>query len=257
MGDEHQIRSKIDVESFAKIYFLNEFIKNQDFGYSSVFFFYKNGKLYAGPPWDYDLSLGNVNGELNSANAKAASVSDGIMQDKKNLYKWLCNKDWFQNEIKLVFLKNYGYIKNISADGGMLDSLRAQYSGVINRNFQKWSVKRWWLNYQKIPFATYEENYAFLKQWTAERTAWLSDYYGVNENSYVLGDTDRDYYVTISDVTAAQKALAEQPVTEFNSEAADVDGSGLNIDNITTIQRYIAGYEEPYKIGGVMRGTRV
>ena len=71
-----------------------------------------------------------------------------------------------------------------------------------------------------------------------------------------MGDTDRDYYVTISDVTAAQKALAEQPVTEFNSEAADVDGSGLNIDNITTIQRYIAGYEEPYKIGGVMRGTR-
>ena len=255
-GDEHQIRSKIDVESFAKIYFLNEFIKNQDFGYSSVFFFYKNGKLYAGPPWDYDLSLGNVNGELNSANAKAASVSDGIMQDKKNLYKWLCNKDWFQNEIKLVFLKNYGYIKNISADGGMLDSLRAQYSGVINRNFQKWSVKRWWLNYQKIPFATYEENYAFLKQWTAERTAWLSDYYGVNENSYVLGDTDRDYYVTISDVTAAQKTLAELPVTEFNSEAADVDGSGLNIDNITTIQRYIAGFEEPYKIGGIMSGAK-
>ncbi len=63
-GDERQIRSKIDVESFAKFYFLNEFIKNQDFGYSSVFFFYKNGRLYAGPPWDYDLSLGNVNGEL-------------------------------------------------------------------------------------------------------------------------------------------------------------------------------------------------
>ena len=254
-GDERQIRGKIDVESFANFYFLNEFIKNQDFGYSSVFFFYKNGKLYAGPPWDYDLSLGNVNGELNSANAKAASVSDGIMQDRKNLYRWLCNKDWFQNEIKLVFLRNYSYIKNISADGGMLDSLRARYSDVINRNFQKWSVKKWWLNYQKIPYSTYEENYAFLKQWTAERTAWLSSCYGVNENSYVLGDSNRDYYVTISDVTAAQMVLTEQPVTKFNSEAADVDGSGLNIDNITTIQRYIAGYDEPYSIGGVMSGA--
>lgn len=254
-GDERQIRSKIDVDSFAKFYFLNEFIKNQDFGYSSVFFFYKNGKLYAGPPWDYDLSLGNVNGELNSANAKAASVSDGIMQYNKNLYRWLCGKNWFLNEVKLAFLKNYGYIKNISAESGMLDSLRTQYNGVIDRNFQKWSVKKWWLNYQRIPFNTYEENYAFLKQWTAERTAWLSDYYGVNENSYVLGDTNRDFLVTISDVTAAQQVLADLPAASFNSAAADVDGSGLNIENITSIQRYIAGFDEPYSIGSVIKGT--
>lgn len=254
-GDERQIRSKIDVDSFAKFYFLNEFIKNQDFGYSSVFFFYKNGKLYAGPPWDYDLSLGNVNGELNSANAKAASVSDGIMQYNKNLYRWLCGKNWFLNEVKLAFLKNYGYIKNISADGGMLDSLRTQYNGVIDRNFQKWSVKKWWLNYQRIPFNTYDENYAFLKQWTAERTAWLSDYYGVNENSYVLGDTNRDFLVTISDVTVAQQVLADLPVASFNGAAADVDGNGLNIENITSIQRCIAGFDEPYSIGRVIKGT--
>ena len=31
---------------------------------SSVFFYYKDGKLYAGPAWDYDLSAGNINDTL-------------------------------------------------------------------------------------------------------------------------------------------------------------------------------------------------
>ena len=78
-GTEEEIRQTIDVDSFAKFYLLNEYAKTGDFGLSSVFFFYKDGILYAGPAWDYDLALGNLNGDLNSTAAKQGSRTDGIM----------------------------------------------------------------------------------------------------------------------------------------------------------------------------------
>lgn len=54
----------IDLESFAKMYLLQEFCKNVDGGNAS-FFIYKDtdeegeSKLHAAVPWDYDLAIGN------------------------------------------------------------------------------------------------------------------------------------------------------------------------------------------------------
>lgn len=247
-GSEAEIRQKIDIDSFAAYYLLNEYAKTADFGFSSVFFFYKDGKLYAGPPWDYDLSLGNLNGDLNSASAKAASKSDGIMQSDKNLYRWLCGKDWFQTEIRRVYYRHYNYIKNISADGGLLDDLRDRYADVFARNFEKWRVGRWWLNYQKVPFTTYDENYDFLKTWCADRNAWLTEYYDISDDLVIIGDADGDGDVSIIDATVIQRKLAEYSVVSFNTKAADVDGDGLDITDATKIQRYLAGFENIYHI---------
>lgn len=51
----------IDLESFVKRYLIDEISKNLDAGYSSYFFYKPENvdKLYAGPVWDYDTSLGN------------------------------------------------------------------------------------------------------------------------------------------------------------------------------------------------------
>lgn len=52
----------IDVESFAESYILNELFNSQDVGDSSFFLYKKKGgKLYSGPIWDYDISMGNCN----------------------------------------------------------------------------------------------------------------------------------------------------------------------------------------------------
>ena len=57
----------IDINSLAKVYLINEMVKNWDSGAGSFFFVYKpdqNGsyKFFASPVWDYDNSLGNANG---------------------------------------------------------------------------------------------------------------------------------------------------------------------------------------------------
>ncbi|MGN1051382.1 MAG: CotH kinase family protein, partial [Acutalibacteraceae bacterium] len=69
----------IDIDSFAKVYLINELGKNWDAGVSSYYFVYKqdeNGKykFYASPVWDYDNSLGNCVGI--SRDLERMNVSD-------------------------------------------------------------------------------------------------------------------------------------------------------------------------------------
>lgn len=69
---------------------------------------------------------------------------------------------------------------------------------------------------------------------------------------YVIGDADGDGEVTIRDVTAIQKVLADMTVEDFNVKAADIGGNGLDITDATKIQRYLAEFENPYNIGQVV-----
>lgn len=94
----------IDVSSFARKFLIEEFSKNYDAQASSQFF-YKDSddvdtRIYAGPCWDYDLSMGNIrngsfyNGSLPTGEYVTASAS------KANLY-WLLNKhDDFNEALK-------------------------------------------------------------------------------------------------------------------------------------------------------------
>lgn len=61
--DSDRLQDCIDVESFACRYLAEEMMKNNDSGISSDYFYKDSddvdGRLYAAPGWDYDMSLGN------------------------------------------------------------------------------------------------------------------------------------------------------------------------------------------------------
>lgn len=69
------------------------------------------------------------------------------------------------------------------------------------------------------------------------------------ESSYIRGDADGDGKVTIRDVTEIQRKLVNIPTPKFIEKAADVDSNGLDITDATKIQRYLAQFDDPYKIG--------
>lgn len=54
--------SYIDIDSWAKMYVLQDFLFNIDVNYASFYVYKKNNSnaLYAGPLWDFDLSMGNL-----------------------------------------------------------------------------------------------------------------------------------------------------------------------------------------------------
>ena len=250
-GDRDAIESAVDISSFAKFYLLNEFIKTNDFNFSSVFFYYKNGKFYAGPPWDYDLSMGNVNKDF-SSNSASAFRTDGMQINDKLFYKKLCSYDWFMLEVRREYARHSDYISRIYPDGGLIDSLADSYSEVFNRNYTTagWSI-RYLINVMMQPLPTYDENLAYLKNWCAERDAWLSKELDVSSLLYLIGDSDGSGVIDVNDVTAVQSVLAEALADDDGSIAlrGGVTGQKLNISDATAIQKYLADIQTPYQIG--------
>ena len=75
------------------------------------------------------------------------------------------------------------------------------------------------------------------------------------ETKYLRGDADGEGIVSISDVTAIQRHLADlEHLSSANLQAADVDGNGLDITDATKIQRYLAEFEDSYHIGEWVNG---
>lgn len=237
-GNPAEIAEKIDVPSFAKFFLLNEFLKTFDFDMSSVFFYYQNGRLYAGPAWDYDLSTGNTNPDY-LPRGLAAHDPEGVFADK-NIYRYLAGQDWFFDAVREVYRAHYSDFAAVYAGGGLLDTALAQYGDVFSRNYREagWYVGRWWINIQMKPLLTYDKNYAYLKDWCRQRNAWMTGFY----KPFFKGDVNGDGLVTVIDATLVQRCLAE---TEHNIplQAADVNGDGaLTVEDATMIQRYLAEF---------------
>ena len=239
-GTQEEIEQKIDVDSFAKYFLLNEFLKTNDFDRTSVFFYYKDGKLYAGPAWDYDLCTGNENADF-SARSKDAAVTSGVYANK-NIFVYLAKYSWFNDMVTELYGEHYDYFANLYADGGFFDSAYEQYQPVIERNYNEagWIITKWWVNHIKKPLPTYAENYDYMKNWCVERNAWMRLHYDPFDESFIIGDVNGDGNIDVIDATLVQKYAVER--TELTAEQkllADVNNDG-NIDTIdaTDVQKY-------------------
>lgn len=91
-----------DVDSFVDMYILHELFKNTDTGWSSFFMYKKaGGKLYAGPPWDFDASAGKNRGDQSySGIYVAGSVVNESGHTSSELYLALLQVDAFQARVK-------------------------------------------------------------------------------------------------------------------------------------------------------------
>ncbi|MBQ8057134.1 MAG: hypothetical protein IJ275_02225 [Ruminococcus sp.] len=72
----------------------------------------------------------------------------------------------------------------------------------------------------------------------------------VSGDSYMIGDSNCDDKVDVTDATNVQLALAELNPTPYSEKASDADSNGsVNIMDVTNIQRYLAQYDDGYGIG--------
>lgn len=129
-------RKYIDVESFVDYYIINEFFKNTDAGLLSTYF-YKDyeGKLKAGPIWDFNKSLGNHNEEI------------GIPYDYKSFF--MINRPWFDRlmedkSFSTEVVKRFKELREtyLSEDYliEMIDETVVLLGDAPKRNFYKWPI---------------------------------------------------------------------------------------------------------------------
>ena len=87
----------IDVDSFVSYFLFQEIVYNQGYGTSSVYYYYKDGKLHAGPLWDFDR-LGMT------------WSSEGFLKEShcdNTVYRALLEYPEFREKIQSKFLEFY------------------------------------------------------------------------------------------------------------------------------------------------------
>jgi hypothetical protein len=181
-GDPYKgYRQFIDEESFVDNVIMNEFTKNVD-GYRISSFFYKDrdsidGKLHAGPIWDYDLSFGSAE-HLDSYKTDGWFYTNITPMDPYDIPFWWSklmtdSKFRFRIENKWNMIRKTTFSdQNIIK---LIDSTTTSIKDARLRNFKKWPVFGRW----KYPFPhdrigmDYDGEITFLKEWIAQRSKWL------------------------------------------------------------------------------------
>jgi hypothetical protein len=169
-------RKYMDPGSFIDFFIVNEISKNID-GYMLSTFFYKDkdskgGKLTMGPVWDFNLGFGN-------ADYREGYMTSGFQVNVNSSPWWwyrLMEDEAFMDDLK----ERWYSIRNLQCSNtsliSIIDSLSVQLHEAQARNFERWDILGLdiWPNY--FVGETYEEEIAFLKNWTLERIQWLDEH---------------------------------------------------------------------------------
>jgi len=203
----------IDIPSFVDFMILNEIASNPD-GYQYSTFFHKdrNGKLRAGPIWDFNLTYGNdlFFWGFDRSKTDVWQFDDG---DNVGAEFW---KDLFDDSVfRCYFNKRW---HELNTQGSPLDV--NQIHALINETTARISEAR---DRDRMRWATPEdytsEIYA-MKQWISQRIRWISDQ---------LGDYSKCQGEAVPNLAITKINYHPQATDEF-------DGSDLEFLAITNLE---------------------
>lgn len=170
----------IDVQSFIDFFLLNELSNNVD-GYRLSTFLNKdkNGKLKAGPIWDFNLAFGNADYcGGGSSNVWAYKFNDRCSADGNLVPFWwgklLQDPNYVAklkarwNELKAGPMAQNILLTNIDGYANVLS--KAQ---VIDKNFAKWPVLGVYVWPNNFIGTTYNSEVNYVKTWLTDRITWM------------------------------------------------------------------------------------
>ena len=165
---DYAYRSYIDVPSFINYYIIQEITKNPDGNVrKSTYLTKEKGKpLEMYHVWDFDITLGNCD-YTNFEKPEGWQM---------RYVKWY-NQLFFDPAFKKAVVDRWNelYPTLLTQVPAFLDRQHALMAGAESRNFDRWQILgvKVWPNYYYFP--TYEQEYAFLKEFYEARLAWLND----------------------------------------------------------------------------------
>ena len=130
----------IDMESFAGVYTVQELMKNWDAYLGSMFFFKdadendETAKIYMGPLWDLDNTLGNINFNYEfGQDVTYLWAQNGVFQDYVRTFaKNLMEHDDFRYEVAQQYAVAYSAVQSaLDENGWMAESVSEIQKGVM------------------------------------------------------------------------------------------------------------------------------
>lgn len=175
----------IDVDSWVDYFLHTEMTKNLD-GYISSVYLHKDkdGKLFAGPAWDYNLAFGQAT--YWSGYYKEPWDFTYIGPNQKSYsqmvhwYYKLVQDPGFRRRLALRYRE---LRQGEWRDAKILDKIRkykSLLSGAQNRNFAAWPINHVSTHHKYIPIkywgSTWNENVNGLQSWVLRRLQWMDEW---------------------------------------------------------------------------------
>jgi hypothetical protein len=209
----------LDARSFIDLHLITELAKEID-GYRLSTFFYKDrqGKLIAGPLWDFNLSLGNAN------------YNDGwnpqgwyypLISDRDYTYGWF--RRLFQDpafsaqyrrryrSLRQNAFSEVNLLQNIQHNSKLLEEAQV-------RNFEKWKILGTYVWPNWYIAKTWEEEMNWMTNWLMQRLIWMDSQLG---QPYVM-----IHYWNFNQQTMMQPSWSLNP--------ADITIEGISPYNISS-----------------------
>ncbi len=169
----------IDVGSFIDHFILNEISKNAD-GFRWSAYMYKdkdskNGKLNAGPVWDFDIAFGNINYWGNQLYTGWQIDCPG--DDGQVPFWWgrLLDDPAYTSQLKCRWEELRQGPLNTDTILNFIDSMADYLNDAQKRNFETWNIlgEYVWPNY--YIGQTYQDEVNYFKNWITQRLTWIDD----------------------------------------------------------------------------------
>ena len=158
-GDWENVNRRIDLESFADYYLINEFFQNLDAGTRSTYLWQAPGGLISiGPVWDFDGALNNfadVEPRYDYLKVRSTIYYRCLFQDPE--FVDLCTRRYTQ--LRQGILSEENLLELIDSTGAYLGS-------AADRNADVW---------YRGNTARFHEDLASLKNFVRQRGAWMDE----------------------------------------------------------------------------------
>lgn len=182
----------LDITSWVTRYLIEEISLNYDMGLSSQYFYKaedaQSTLLYAGPVWDYDMSLGN--GDLSIAYPNILRGPHELVTNpgaEVPLYLYwyapLLAQEDFTEALRSTFAHTFLPVLESLLESG-LDAIYTQIAPSAAMDETRWRDAP--KNAGSLHFDTLDEHKAFLKNFIAARTAFLQSLWLDGEDYHTL-----------------------------------------------------------------------
>ncbi len=169
MGDYAEY---IDVDSFVNHFLINEFTRDLDANVRSTYFFKeRDGKIVAGPLWDYNLTF-LAGGAFDNTNPEGWQFQQRT--GSNDWYHLLATDPGFMVKVAARWSElRRGILSDASIDD-RITAMTAPLVDAAERDFQRWPVRAVSGSFFRIPSGdTWAAQLQAIRDWIPRRLAWL------------------------------------------------------------------------------------
>jgi hypothetical protein len=237
-GDRTEVEQYVDLQSLVDIYIVNEIAKNVDVGWSSFYLFKRAGKkIQFGPPWDFDLALGNANC-VKGFDSWAGISPYHVLNINANSNPWFCyalGNKWFRDLVQQRWAALKDKISKLPKT--VTTEAETNYKSYC-RNFEKWNNilgKQVYIEPKQIvALKSFKDHYTYLSDWLDKRITWLTNYYSTDDflNGVFPDDSGKAQTMAINLVAVSSiLAIASSANVKMTYEMLPTQGVAMAIEN--------------------------